>query len=158
MHFRPLHDRVVVRRIDAEQQWRQASGTPALYLPEVNANGAVQDLLAQKAQSQAALNEERQRHTDEYPTVREAQAKINELDGQIAAIANSIKAGYRGRYLAAAQQESQMRGTVAGMRGSAMAERERSVGYNSLQREVETNKAFYEGLLQAPGEPPQSAP
>jgi capsular exopolysaccharide synthesis family protein len=136
------------RRIDAEQQWRQASGTPALYLPEVNANGAVQDLLAQKAQSQAALNEERQRHTDEYPTVREAQAKINELDGQIGAIANSIKAGYRGRYLAAAQQESQMRGTVAGMRGSAMAERERSVGYNSLQREVETNKAFYEGLLQ----------
>ncbi|NUT00195.1 MAG: AAA family ATPase [Sphingomonas sp.] len=136
------------RRIDAEQQWRQASGTPALYLPEVNANGAVQDLLAQKAQSQAALNEERQRHTDEYPSVREAQAKINELDGQIGAIANSIKAGYRGRYLAAAQQESQMRGTVAGMRGSAMAERERSVGYNSLQREVETNKAFYEGLLQ----------
>ena len=29
-----------------------------------------------------------------------------------------------------------------------MAERERAVGFNSLQREVETNRAFYDGLLQ----------
>lgn len=136
------------RRIDAEQQWRQASGTPAMYLPEVQANGAVQDLLAKKAQAQADLNEERQRHTDEYPSVREAQAKINELDGQVGAIAGSIKSTYLGRYLAASQQEAQMRSTVGALRGSAMAERERSVGYNSLQREVETNKAFYDGLLQ----------
>ena len=41
-----------------------------------------------------------------------------------------------------------MQQTVAQMKGAAMSERERSVGYNSLSREVETNKAFYEGLLQ----------
>jgi capsular exopolysaccharide synthesis family protein len=136
------------RRIDAEQQWRQASGTPAMYLPEVQANGAVQNLLSQRAEAEAALKEERERHTDEYPSVREAQAKINELNGQIGAIAGSIKTTNFGRYAAAAKQEQQMRQAVAQLRGAAMSERERSVGYNSLQREVETNKAFYEGLLQ----------
>jgi capsular exopolysaccharide synthesis family protein len=41
-----------------------------------------------------------------------------------------------------------MSATVSGLRGAAMSERERSVGFNSLSREVETNKAFYDGLLQ----------
>ena len=37
---------------------------------------------------------------------------------------------------------------LQGLKGAAMAERERGVGFNSLSREVETNKAFYDGLLQ----------
>ena len=136
------------RRIDAQQQWAQVQGTQPLTLPEVQSNKAVQDLVSQKAQLQAALQEERQRHTEEYPSVRETSAKIAELDNQIGAFASRIKASFQGRYTAAAQQERQMAGTVAGLRGAAMAERERGVGFNSLGREVETNKAFYDGLLQ----------
>lgn len=136
------------RRVDAQQHWAQVQGTPALSLPEVQGNQAIQSLVAQKAQLQAALEEDRQRHTDEYPSVRETAAKIAELDGQIAKFAANIKQSVQGRYIAAAQQERQMAQTVAGLRGAAMSERERSVGYNTLSREVETNKAFYDGLLQ----------
>jgi polysaccharide biosynthesis transport protein len=136
------------RRIDAEQRWQQVQRSTALSLPEVQENKAVQDLVAQKAQLQAALEEDRQRHTDDYPSVRETAAKIHELDSQMSSFASSIKSSFYGRYLAASQQERQMAQTVSGMRGSAMSERERSVGYNSLSREVETNKAFYDGLLQ----------
>jgi polysaccharide biosynthesis transport protein len=136
------------RRIDAQQQWAQVQSTDALSLPEVQSNSAIANLVAQKAQLQAALEEERQRHTEEYPSVRETAAKIRELDGQIAGFASRIKSSFRGRYVAAAQQEAQMAGTVAGLKGAAMSERERAVGYNSLGREVETNKAFYDGLLQ----------
>ena len=63
------------RRIDAQQQWAQVQGAEAMSLPEVQSNNAVQNLVAQKAQFQAALEEERQRHTDEYPSVRETAAK-----------------------------------------------------------------------------------
>ena len=80
--------------------------------------------------------------------MRETAAKIGELDGQITNFAASIKSSFYGQYLAAAQQERQMQQSVASLRGAAMSERERSVGYNSLNREVETNKAFYDGLLQ----------
>ena len=136
------------RRIDAEQRWSQVQSSSAMTLPEVQENRAIQDLVAQRAQAQAALQEERQRHTDNYPTVQEAAAKIGELDGQIAGVAGNIKSSFRGRYIAAAQQERQLSGKVSQVQGSAMAERERSVGYNSLKREVETNNAFYDGLLQ----------
>ncbi|MCW3796992.1 polysaccharide biosynthesis tyrosine autokinase [Sphingomonas sp. BN140010] len=136
------------RRIDAQQQWAQVSRTDPLTLPEVQGNKAVQDLVAQRAQLQAALQEERQRHTDEHPGVQGAVAKIAELNGQIGGFASRIKASFRGEYIAAAQQERQIAGTVAGLRGATMSERERGVGFNSLAREVETNKAFYDGLLQ----------
>ncbi|MDP9423667.1 MAG: polysaccharide biosynthesis tyrosine autokinase [Pseudomonadota bacterium] len=136
------------RRIDAQQQWAQVSGTSALLLPDVQNNAAVQDLASQKAQLEAKLQEDRQRYTDNYPTVRETAARIRQLDGAIASLANNIKASFRGRYQAAAQQEQQLQSTVAGLRGAAMAERERAVGFNTLQREVETNRAFYDGLLQ----------
>lgn len=136
------------RRIDAQQQWAQVSGTSALLLPDVQNNAAVQDLASQKAQLEAKLQEDRQRYTENYPTVRETAARIQQLDGAIASLASNIKASFRGRYLAAAQQERQLAGTVASLRGAAMAERERAVGFNTLQREVETNRAFYDGLLQ----------
>lgn len=136
------------RRIDAEQSWNQVRGASAMSLPDVQGNRAIQDLVSQRAQLQAAYNEERQRHTDAYPSVRETAAKINVLDSQIGGLAGNIKNSFYGRYVAAAQQERQMAGSVGQLRGAAMAERERSVRYNSLNREVETNKAFYEGLLQ----------
>src|SRR5687767_1028929 len=101
-------------------------------LPDVQTNGAVQTLVSQKAAAEAALQEERQRHTDEYPSVREAAAKIQTLDSQIGALAQNIKRSFHGRYAAAAQQERQLAGSVAALRNAAMAERERSVGYNSL--------------------------
>ena len=138
----------MARRIDAQQQWAQVRGTEPLSLPEVQSNNAIQNLVSQRAQLQAALDEERQRHTDEYPSVQETVAKIAALDAQIAAFASRIKASFQGRYAAAAQQEQQMARAVAGLRGAAMSERERGVGFNTLAREVETNKAFYDGLLQ----------
>jgi capsular exopolysaccharide synthesis family protein len=136
------------RRIEAQQNWAQVSGSSPMVLPDVQNNRAVQDLVAQKAQLEAALQEDKQKHTDEYPSIRETSAKIAELNGQISGLASNIKSSFLGRYAAAAQQERQMAGAVGALRGAAMSERERSVGYNSLQREVETAKAFYDGLLQ----------
>jgi len=136
------------RRIDAQQSWAQVSRTSPMLLPDVQTNQAIQNLVQQRAQSQAALDEERQRHTDNYPSVREAQAKIKQLDSQIGSFAASIKTSYYGRYLAAAQQERQLQGTVGSLKAAAMSERERAVGFNALSREVETAKAFYAGLLQ----------
>lgn len=136
------------RRIDAEQSWNQVRNTSPMLLPDVQSNQAIQNLVSQRAEAEASLKEERQHHTENYPSVREAEAKINELDGQIAGFAASIKSAYFGRYLAAAKQEQQLTSTVGSLKGAAMSERERAVRFNALSREVETASAFYDGLLQ----------
>jgi len=136
------------RRIDAEQSWNQVRNTSPMSLPDVQSNQAIQTLVSQRAQAVASLEEERQRHTENYPSVREGEAKVKELDGQIATFSQSIKSAYYGRYVAAAQQQHQLLNTVGSLKGAAMSERERAVGFDALSREVETAKAFYDGLLQ----------
>ncbi|RZV33664.1 MAG: hypothetical protein EX262_06535 [Sphingomonadaceae bacterium] len=136
------------RRIDAQQEWAQVQGVSARTLPQVQENRAYQELLARKAQLQADLAQDRQRHTDEYPTVAATRVQIDELEREIAALAGNIKASVRQRYQAAAQQEAQLQSTIASLRGEAMAEQERGVGYNSLERQVETDRMAYDGLLQ----------
>lgn len=134
------------RRIDAEQQWQQVKETPALALPLVQENRAVQEMLAEKARAAASLAEERQRYTSEYPS--ETEAQVNKLDNQISSMTQNIKRSYFDAYQTAARQEQSLIRAISGLRGAAMAERERGIEYNALDRDVQTNKAFYDGLLQ----------
>jgi capsular exopolysaccharide synthesis family protein len=51
-------------------------------------------------------------------------------------------------YLAAKQKEEQLRAEVEKYKGELLNSQDKSIGYNTLQREVETNRQLYEGLLQ----------
>lgn len=136
------------QRIQAEQRWQQVRTTSPMSLPEVQQNRTVQELTAQRAELQAQVAQDSKRYTSRYPTMDENAAKIAELNSQINAVASQIKGTYLDQYQAALRTEQQLRGTVGQLQGSSMAELERGVGYNALQREVETNRAFYDGLLQ----------
>jgi succinoglycan biosynthesis transport protein ExoP len=134
------------RRIATEQQWQQVKDTPALALPLVQENRAVQEMLAEKARASATLAEEKQRYTSEYPS--ETEAQVNKLDNQIAIITQNVKRSYFDAYQTAARQEQSLIRVISGLRGAALAERERGIEYNALDRDLQTNKAFYDGLLQ----------
>jgi capsular exopolysaccharide synthesis family protein len=134
------------RRIAAEQQWQQVKSSPALALPLVQENRAVQELLGERAKAAVTLAEEKQRYTSEYPS--ETAAQINRLDTQISSMTQNIKRSYFDAYQSAAREEQSLASTISGLRGAAMAERERGIEYNALDRDVQTNKAFYDGLLQ----------
>lgn len=134
------------RRIVAEQQWSQYKNAPAMALPQVQENRAVQDLIAERAKVAATRAGEDERYTSEYPS--DTAAQIRTLDGQISSIAGNIKRSYQDVYHGAVKEESAIQGTIDGLNRSLLAERERSIGYSALKNEVEANKAFYEGLLQ----------
>lgn len=136
------------RRIIAEQDWNQVRNLPAARLSEVQDNRAYQELLAQKAAIEAELAEERARRTEEHPAIAAKVRKIAELDREIVRLAGNIKSAFQQRYRAAASQEAQLRATIEALRNAAMAEQERGVGFKSLEREVETNRIAYDGLLQ----------
>src|SRR3546814_9559194 len=74
-------------------------------LPEVLNNLAIQNLLQQKAMVQAEYEQELQRRKEDFPTVKQARARLDELDRQIAAIASGIRQTLRGNYQTALAQE-----------------------------------------------------
>ncbi|MEP2235281.1 MAG: polysaccharide biosynthesis tyrosine autokinase [Alteripontixanthobacter sp.] len=136
------------RRIDAQQQWQQMQSVSPMVIPDVQQNRAIQELMAQKAQFQAALAEDLERHTEEYPTVAATRSQIAGLDREIRQTAANIKESFRQSYQSALRQERQLESTIAGLRNRALNESERGIEYNTLERDVEINRVSYDGLLQ----------
>ncbi|HEY0625149.1 MAG TPA: GumC family protein [Allosphingosinicella sp.] len=142
------HTAAIAQRVQAQQKWATASATPPLALPEVLANPAIQELVQQRAEQLALYQQERQRRREDFPAVQQAAARIAELDRQIATLANNIKSGIRQQYQVAMQQEQALSGNISRLKGETLAEQDRSVRYNILKREADTNREMYEGLLQ----------
>lgn len=135
-------------RMQAQQRWQQAMATPAMSLPDVLNNPAIQNLSRERADLEASLQEERQRRQDEHPAVIQAQAQIAELDRQIATIAGGVRASIGNQYRVAAGQEASLKGTIDSLKSATFAEAEKGVQYNVLKREADTNRNLYNTLLQ----------
>ncbi|WP_230292258.1 polysaccharide biosynthesis tyrosine autokinase [Croceicoccus sp. Ery5] len=135
-------------RILAEQKWRQAQATPLMSLAEVLSNPAIQTLQSQKAQAKAQLEGERDRHSADYPTVRQLEAQIAAFDEQIRLQATQVRNSIRDQYRIAVQQERSLMANVRELQGAALGEQSRGVQLTILRREADTNRALYDALLQ----------
>lgn len=137
----------VAKRIIAEQRWSVTQGTRLLSIPEVVANGSVQQLQQQKALLQAQYQQELQTRTEDYPAVRQLAARVRSLDGQIAGIANNVKSTIREEYNAARSQEDALRRSLEALKSTTLDEQNRSVQLSILRREAETNRQQLGALL-----------
>jgi capsular exopolysaccharide synthesis family protein len=139
--------KAVAERITAEDRWNTLAKQPALSVPEVNSNSAVQQLFAEKTKIEGELAEERSRHLDDYVTVKSKRAQIAELDRRIGALADTLKKTAYLDYQAALEREKSLSGQVDKLRSEALGEQDRGVQYSVLKRVADTNRALYETLL-----------
>lgn len=139
---------LTAERLRAEQRWNRAQATPAMNLPEVLTNQAIQELARTRAELAANYKRETETHLPDFPSVRQAKAQLDEADAQMAEVANAIRASIRETYQVALQQEAAARGKLSGLRASTLEEQQKGIQYGILRREVDTNRELYEGLLQ----------
>jgi capsular exopolysaccharide synthesis family protein len=135
-------------RIKAEQRWRQAQSTPVLSLLEVLGDPTVQRLRQDRATLSATYQQKLKIYAPDFPEMQQLQAQIDEVDRQINAVANANLSSIRSQYEIALKQEQSFAEQVEKLKGSFMDLRERNIQYTILQREVDTNRTLYEGLLQ----------
>jgi succinoglycan biosynthesis transport protein ExoP len=136
------------RRVQAEGAYRQAqlAGGSA----EVNTNTAV--LRQAKASLEAEYQDKRNLMKPDHPEMLSLRSRINELDRQIVKERSAVASGratsllvdYRGALAA----ERALQARVAQLKGSVLDLRGRSIQYNILQRELDTNRSLYDALLQ----------
>jgi succinoglycan biosynthesis transport protein ExoP len=117
-------------------------------LPEVLGNETIQRLSQKRAEELANLSEIRRRLKPDHPVVIQATAEIATLDQQIGQLAEGIRRSIQNQYQAAERQHAALAQQVSTLKGATLAEQDRSVRYNILQREVDTNRQLYESLLQ----------
>ncbi len=135
-------------RIEAEQRWRAAQASTGLALSEVLASPTIQKLRQQRAELVSKRQDLLERFQPEYPAVRQAAAQIAELDRQLAAEARDVRQSLQGQYVSAAAAEQSIEAEIAQLKTQAIDLDQRSIRYNILQRELDTNRVLYDGLLQ----------
>lgn len=145
------------KRIEAEQRLRAASGSQLMSVPDVVNNPTVQRLLSDLATQQEQLSEARARYSDQHPAVTLAETRVRQLQSQIQSAASSVRSSLEAQYQAAAGQEAALAREVGGSKAQSLAEQDRSVGYDTLSHDVETNQTIYDQLLQRQREVSTSA-
>lgn len=135
------------RRIAAEQRWRNAQGLAPSQLPEVQANNAIQALVAERSKVAAQISELRQRYGENYPQVSEARATLTSLDSQITRLSTDVKNSIRDQYELALRQEEALSGELKKVSGDTLDEQDRRVRYNLLDREAAALRTQLAALL-----------
>ena len=135
-------------KLAAQKGWEQASKAPLLSIPEVQADPSYQGLSQQRARAVAQYEQDAKHWTPDYPAMVQQTAQIKGLDRQINAVANRVKGAIQQRYLVAAAQERGLSDSLDQFKTQTLSEQERAVQYNILHRELDTNRALYDALLQ----------
>jgi capsular exopolysaccharide synthesis family protein len=137
-------------RAQAEAQYRAGAGgaAAAQALSSTTVNGLRQlraDLTGQLSKLESDFG-------PEYPSVVALKSQIAELDKQIgreqARVSSSVAADLGGRFRQAVATEQALQGRVDALKAQLLGEEGRSIQANILQRDVDTNRALYDALLQ----------
>lgn len=135
-------------RIAAEEKWRQASGAAINSLPEALANPTFQRLTEERARVNAEYQQKLQVFQPAFPEMVQLRARMDELDVQIRDVGNGIRNSIRVEYNIASNRERALQAQVNVLKGDVLDLRGRSIQYNILQRELDTSRTLYDGLLQ----------
>lgn len=135
-------------KVAAEERWRSARTSSLMTLPEVLQNVTIQRLTEQKAILDATYQQKLSVYQPDYPEMVQLKSQIDEAESQIQALATNIRTSIQSQYQIAANEERSLQIQVDGLKGDVLDLRDRSVQYNILQRELDTTRTLYEGLLQ----------
>jgi polysaccharide biosynthesis transport protein len=137
------------QRIRAQARWNQAQAARGAALPaDMLGNSIVRTLQQQRAELQGTYQQKLQVYKPEYPEMLQLKGQMDDLDRQIAGELANIRASVRAEYDAAAAQERLLQTQLDSLRTASLDVDTRSIQYNILRREVDTNRQLYDGLLQ----------
>ncbi|MBP6079375.1 MAG: polysaccharide biosynthesis tyrosine autokinase [Xanthomonadales bacterium] len=136
-------------RIRTEARWRQAQASRGAALPAEMLEGSnIRPLQERRSTLQSSYQEKLRLYKPDYPEMKQLQAQMDEVDRQIAAEIEGIKATVKAEYDSALTQETLLREQLTQIKSETLDLQSRSIDYNILQREVTTNRELYDGLLQ----------
>lgn len=84
----------------------------------------------------------------EYPAARAIASQIAQLDKAIAREEGRVRSSLSDDYRASVARQEGLQTRVDGLKSGLLDLRRRSIQYNIYQREVDTNRQLYDGLLQ----------
>lgn len=131
-------------RIRAESRLQ----TPAAQADEALQNSAINELRQQRARLSADYARMMVQFEPGYPPARALQSQIAQLERSIAREEGRIGGSVRDAYQAAQQREQALATRVNQLKTQVLDFRRRSIQYNIIERDADTNRQLYDALLQ----------
>jgi len=136
------------QRIRSETAWQQASHGDGMGLPQVISSPLIQQLRTEQVRINAEYQQKLSTFKPDYPEMLRLKAQSSEVQKQINGEVLNIRAALKAQYDADVQQEQLMNQRIATLKGDEIDLQSRSIRYNLLKREVDTNRQLYDALLQ----------
>ncbi|WP_252259371.1 GumC family protein [Erythrobacter aurantius] len=111
-------------------------------------NATLSGLRQNRAEIAASLSSLEARFGPEYPPLQSLEAQLAQLERSITQEESRIRTAARTDFEQARQREQELRGRITGLKQNLVSEQQASIQYNIYQREVDTNRQLYDGLLQ----------
>ena len=118
------------------------------HFPEILKSDAVRRLEQQLSEARSKLASFSSRYGPEWPEVKETRLEIEDLEKQLDSEKRRALAGSRQDYEMAQDRHDRLDQAVNDQRAMVDKLNDSSIQYNIMQREVDSNKELYEGLLQ----------
>lgn len=134
------------RRVDTESQVDAVSGGASN--SDTLANVAINRLRESRAEKTAQYAELMERFDPDYPQARALRRQITALDQAVGREEQRVRGVATTVYQAALQRENMLREKVEKLLGDLSGQNRATIQYNIYQREVDTNRQLYDGLLQ----------
>ncbi len=135
-------DRIAASARMAGQDGRSAELSRSL------ADPAIASLRQSRGDVAAQLARLRIQFKPDYPMVKAMERQLSEFDRQLSSQKGLIASSVAGDYRAAVKRESLLQTQVDALKTEVLNNRSRSIQYNILQREADTNREQYQALLQ----------
>ncbi len=138
----------IAQRVAAEGAYRQALAVPTTS----DVTASTQQLRQARAELQAQYQQKRALMKPDHPEMISLRSQISELEKQIAKEAGTVNSSRvntaLATYRSALSAENALKAKVASLKADVLQLRGRSIQYAILQRDVDTNRALYDALLQ----------
>jgi len=108
----------------------------------------IQGLKERKGRLQAEYEEQLKIFKPGYPKMQQLQQKIAEVDKDVDKEVAAIRSAVKATYQAKAEREAKLMASLGEVKEQILALQDRSSDYQTLKREVDTNRELYDGLLQ----------
>jgi polysaccharide biosynthesis transport protein len=135
-------------RLKLELLWQQAQQTSGLGLQQILDSDAIKANRKLRTELAAEYQQKLGIFKPAFPAMIQLRNQIKELDRQVESEVQSIKDSIQSQYEAAKGQEEDLLNQLEQTKTEVVDQRGRTIQYNILKREVDTNRTLYDGLLQ----------
>lgn len=135
-------------RIKAETVYKQIKESTTGGLAPVLDNPVIQEYKTRKAKLETEYQENLKIFKPGYPKMLQIESQIAEMQAKINEEVAQVRAAAKANYDAALAQEALFTQKLQEAKKAVLGLQDRSIQYNILKREVDTNRSLYDGLLQ----------